>query len=484
MQLPIKQILKKISDYLWEIPQSFRGDMRVPVRIFASEKMLNEILRDRSVWQIVNVATLPGIQKYAMAMPDMHEGYGFPIGGVAATAIEEGGVISPGGIGYDINCGVRLLVSGLIYDEIKPHLVSLTDAIFQAVPSGVGRGGPIKFKEAELDLILKKGAGRAVELGFGSADDLEFCEEQGSMPGAEPACVSEHAKKRGRDQLGTLGSGNHFLEIQRVDKIFYPEAAQVFNLKEGQITVLIHCGSRGLGHQVCTDYVRLMMSRLSEWKINLPDRELVCAPFRSREGQRYFAAMAAAANFAWANRHIIAHQVREAWRAIVGVDDHLRTIYDVAHNVGKIEKYEISGRLKEVVMHRKGATRAFGPDSQEIPARYRPVGQPVLIPGTMGTASYVLVGTEAGIKSSFGSTCHGAGRRMSRAEAKRTVRGSELRQQLEKQGIILRCESDPGLAEEAPLAYKDIEEVVEVVQEAGLARKVARLKPLAVVKGG
>lgn len=472
--------LVKVSDYLWEIPKSFRGDMRVPVRVYASAKMLDEIERDRSLAQIVNVATLPGIQKYALAMPDMHEGYGFPIGGVAATAIEEGGVISPGGIGYDINCGVRLLVSPLTMGEVWPHLEDLTTALFHAVPSGVGRGGKIKIKEPELNRVLANGAAQMVELGYGTHDDLTHCEENGSMPGADPAQVSKRAKDRGRDQLGTLGSGNHFLEVQVVDEIFLPDVAAAFRLPKGAVTVMIHCGSRGLGHQTCTDYVRLMLPHTARWGIVLPDRELACAPFNSPEGQRYFTAMAACANFAWANRHMIAHNVREAWNKVFGASAKLRTVYDVAHNIGKREVHDGRGLL----VHRKGATRAFGPDRREVPEAYRVVGQPVLIPGTMGTSSYVLVGTSEGMGTAFGTSCHGAGRRMSRAQAKRTIRGAELRQALEKRGIVIRCDSDSGLAEEAPEAYKDVEDVVDVVEKAGLAKKVARLKPIAVMKGG
>jgi tRNA-splicing ligase RtcB len=480
--------LKKINDFLWEIPVSFRSDMRVPARIFADERMLEEIFQDRSLWQLVNLTTLPGVVKYALAMPDIHEGYGAPIGGVFATLPNEG-VISPGSIGYDINCGVRLLASALTGEEIEPFLPRLAEEIFHQVPSGVGRGGKIKLSNPELDLVLKKGALRAVELGFGTPEDLEHAEENGSMPGADPSCVSPQAKDRGRDQLGTLGSGNHFLEIQKVDKIFHSEAAKIFGLAENQVTVLIHCGSRGLGHQVCTDYVRLMLPHLSRWQIVLPDRELACAPFNSPEGQRYFKAMIAAANFAWANRHIIAHQVRQAWQRILAGHFsleklELKTVYDVAHNIGKLEKHKINGEIKEVLLHRKGATRAFGPGREEVPSKYQSIGQPVLIPGTMGTASYVLVGSQEGMTMSFGTSCHGAGRRMSRIQAKRTVRGFELRTNLEKQGIIVHCESDSGLAEEAPLAYKNVEEVVEIVDKAGLAQKVARLKPLAVIKGG
>ncbi|MFC1841991.1 RtcB family protein [Candidatus Dependentiae bacterium] len=474
----------KLEDYLYEIPKSYRPDMRVPARVYANEKMLDDIVNDRSLWQLVNISTLPGIQKYSIAMPDIHQGYGFPIGGVAATAIDEGGVISPGGIGYDINCGVRLLVANSNAAELQPYMQKLATEIFHAIPSGVGKGGKLKLNLQDMDKVLRDGAKFMVGLGYGDMSDLEFCEERGCMSAAESAAVSERAKKRGRDQLGTLGSGNHFLEVQVVDKIYDEKAAQAFGLAEGLVTVMIHCGSRGLGHQTCTDYVRTMIKKLPEWGYILPDRELVCAPFTSQEAQDYFAAMAAAANFAWANRHTIAHWTREAWQRILGKDTWLTTIYDVSHNLGKVEKHTIDGVEKKVVMHRKGATRSFGPGRPENPAKYMSVGQPVLIPGTMGTASYVLVGTEECMETAFGTCCHGAGRRMSRSKAKKLVRGSKLREELEARGIIIRCESDPGLAEEAPLAYKDVDNVVSVVHDAKLAKKVARLTPLAVIKGG
>lgn len=476
--------LIKVDEYTWEIPISFRADMRVPARVFANENMIPDVLSDRALWQLVNVATLPGIQKYAFAMPDIHQGYGFPIGGVCASAIEEGGIISPGGIGYDINCGVRLMRANISATDLKPHLAALAQRIFEKVPSGVGRGGKLDFASKELDKFLKLGAHRMVEMGYGTQADLEFCEENGRMAIAEPDLVSEHAKKRGSDQLGTLGSGNHFLEIQVVDEIFDVQAANAFNLHEGDVTVMIHCGSRGLGHQTCTDHVRSMMHKLPQWGYTLPDRELICAPFKSPEGQAYFGAMAACANYAWANRHLIGHWVREAWQEVVGADASLLTVYDISHNIGKVETHEIDGMHKQVVMHRKGATRAFGPGRPEIPAAYRHIGQPVFIPGTMGTASYVLAGTAQGMDVAFGSSCHGAGRKMSRTYAKKHIYGAELRLELEGRGIVICSDSDPGLAEEAPQAYKDIEDVVDTVQGAKLARKVARLKPLAVVKGG
>ena len=478
-----KEALIKIDENLFEIPKSYRSDMRVPARIFVNEQMLDQILTDRSLWQITNVATLPGIQKAAYAMPDIHQGYGFPIGGVAAISVSEGGVISPGGIGYDINCGVRLLVANQSFEEIKPHLQKLADSIFNIVPSGVGKGGDLKFKGAELDKILMNGARRMVELGYGTQDDLNRCEENGCMPGADSRCVSFRAKKRGEDQVGSLGSGNHFLELQKVEEIFEPEIAEAFGLKKDSITVMIHCGSRGLGHQTCTDYVRRMGPKLSEWGIKLPDRELACAPLNSPEGKEYLAAMTAAANYAWANRHMIGHNIRQVWKNILGDSAKLQTVYDVAHNVGKREKHMINGKEVEVIMHRKGATRAFPAGRPELPEVYKNTGHPVLIPGTMGTASYVLTGTKQGLEKAFGSTCHGAGRRMSRAQAKREAHGSTLRAELEKKGIVVCCASDRGLVEEAPLAYKDIHNVIDIVTGAQLAKKVAKLLPVAVIKG-
>lgn len=484
-QIITREDLVKIDDYIYEIPQSFRSDMRVPARVYMSEEMFDDISGDKSLWQLVNIATLPGIQNYAIAMPDIHQGYGFPIGGVAATAIDQGGVISPGGIGYDINCGVRLLVADVTASEIQPYMQKLATEIFHAIPSGVGRGGKLKVNYEQMENVLRHGAKYMIkEFGYGNQNDVEFCEEGGCMAAADASAMSDRAKKRGRDQLGTLGSGNHFLELQVVDKVFDYNAAQAFGLSEGKVTVMIHCGSRGLGHQTCTDHVRVMIRKLPEWDYTLPDRELVCAPFKSQEAQDYFAAMSAAANFAWANRHTIAHWTREAWQRILGDSSWLTTIYDVSHNLGKKETHMINGKKVAVVMHRKGATRSFGPGTPQTPAKYRKVGQPVLIPGTMGTSSYVLAGTQESMEQAFGSCCHGAGRRMSRSKAKKIVRGSQLREELESRGIIIRCESDPGLAEEAPIAYKDVENVVNVVHETKLAKKVARLLPLAVIKGG
>ncbi len=469
----------KINDNLWEIPRSFRKDMRVAARVYISEKMIEEVFRDRSLEQLVNIASLPGIQKYALAMPDIHEGYGFPIGGVAGIDARSG-VISPGGVGYDINCGVRLLRSDILFEDAKEHLESLTDQIQRDVPSGLGRGGPMRLVDRDLNQVLEKGAKWIVGAGYGEPEDLEYCEAGGFLGEADSENVSSKAKSRGRDQLGTLGSGNHFLEIEKVDEIFDRKAAEIFGLSEGKISVLIHTGSRGLGHQVATDYIQLMMRSMPKYNINLPDRELACVPFESFEGKKYFSAMSAAANFAWANRQLVSFWVRKAWEKIFSrKSGSLSVVYDVAHNIAKIEEY---GGIK-LCVHRKGATRAFNPGHPEIPEKYRSVGQPVLIPGSMGTASYVLAGTDYAIKETFGSACHGSGRTMSRHAALREVQGQNLKQELEKKGIIVRAGSIKGLAEEAPSAYKNVDEVVEVVHSAGIAKKVARLKPIAVIKG-
>ena len=464
-----KDSFKKINDYLWEIPKSFRSDMKVPARIYVDEKMLEQIFKDRSLGQLVNVATLPGIINYSLAMPDMHEGYGFPIGGVAAMDIEKG-MISPGGVGYDINCGMKLLRSECSEKEIKPYLDKLATEIQREVPSGLGRGRRIKLDFANLDKILQGGAKRLVEQGYGEKQDVENCEANGCLEQADVSMVSSHAKNRGRDQVGTLGSGNHFLEIQKVDEIFDEEVAKTFNLFKDQVVIMIHTGSRGLGHQIATDYIRIMMQAMLKYNIRLPDRELACVPFNSPEGQKYFKAMSAGANYAWANRQMIAHHIRKVWKSTLGEKtSKLTAVYDVAHNIAKIEKHSVDGKEVEVVMHRKGATRAFP-------------GQPVLIPGSMGTASYVLVGTEQG-KEAWYSTCHGAGRRMSRHAAMRAITGQEVVRNLEQKGILIKCRSMRGIAEEAPLAYKDIDNVVEIVHQAGLSKKVARLVPLAVIKG-
>ena len=460
-----KRDLEKIHDHLWEIPRAYRADMRVPARVYTSEAMLDSILRDRSLEQLVNVATLPGIQKYAIAMPDVHEGYGFPIGGVAAIDAKDG-VISPGGIGYDINCGVRLLRSQMLYGEVRPLIAELAHSIAREVPSGVGRGGSVKLKGQDLDLILRDGAKRAVEMGFGEEDDLRHIESGGRLDGADPDLVSTVARQRGHDQLGTIGSGNHFVEIDRVETIYDEEEAERFNIVKGSIVFQIHTGSRGLGHQVATDSLRVMTKTMAAHNIVVPDRELACAPLSSAEGRDYLSAMSAAANFAFANRQLITAGIRRAWLRELE-DDRVDIIYDVAHNVAKVERYPDVG---EVVVHRKGATRAFP-------------GQPVLIPGSMGTASYLLVGSEAAMQESFGSSCHGAGRLMSRTKARHEIDADELRARLRKQGIVAEAGSSKGLVEEAPEAYKDIDQVIDVVASAGIAKKVARFVPIGVIKG-
>ncbi len=476
-----KKDFRKINNYLWEIPKSFRGDMRVPARVYVSEEMLEDCLRDESIPQLINTSALPGVVNYVMAMPDMHEGYGFPIGGVAATDVENG-VISPGGVGFDINCGMRVLKSEHSEKEIKPYLEKLAAEIQKEVPSGLGRGRQVKLDISQINKILEEGVPKLVEQGYGVEEDAENCEANGKLSRADPDLVSDHAKNRGRDQVGTLGSGNHFLEIQKVEEIFDENAAKVFGLFKDQIVIMIHTGSRGLGHQICTDYLKVMQRAVEKYKISLPDRELACVPFNSPEGQRYFRAMSAGANYAWSNRQMITYYTRKAWRSILGEKENLKLLYDVAHNIAKIEKYNIKGKETELVVHRKGATRAFPPGHPEIPEKYRKVGQPVLIPGSMGTASYILVGQEKG-KEAFYSTNHGAGRAMSRHEAMRRVSGQEEVKRLESKGIIIKCRSLRGIAEEAPLAYKNIESVVEVVHSAGLSKKVAKLVPVAVIKG-
>jgi tRNA-splicing ligase RtcB len=477
--------MKRISSVLWEIPASFRDDMRVPVRIFADEDLLEATFGDRSLEQAVNASTLPGLVSHVVVMPDVHQGYGFPIGGVAATQLPDG-VISPGGIGYDINCGVRLLSSQITLEEAQPHMNDLASALYANCPSGVGVKGSIRLRPKDLDEVLRNGSRWTLKNGYARREDLECTEEMGNLDAADPEAVSPRAKKRGQPQLGTLGAGNHFIEVDVVDQVFHPQAAAAMGLQQGMITLQIHCGSRGLGHQVCSDYVRELQGAVRRYGIQLPDRELVCAPLDSPEGKRYLAAMSCAANYAFANRQILTHHARRSFEQVLAgkaEDWDLKQVYDIAHNIGKIEEHVIDGTPTKVCVHRKGATRAFGPGFEGLPAQYRSLGQPVLVPGSMGTASWVLVGTEASMIQSFGSTCHGAGRVMSRTRAKKTVWGSDLRKELEGKGINIRAGSMPGLAEEAPQAYKDVNAVVDVVVEAGIASKVARLRPLAVIKG-
>jgi tRNA-splicing ligase RtcB len=473
--------IRRIDDTLWEIPAESRPDMRVPARVFADRELLDAIAGDRSLEQLQNVATLPGIVGAALAMPDIHQGYGFPVGGLAATEVPDG-VVSPGGVGYDINCGVRLLAAPFAAGELGGRREALVDAIARAVPAGAGKDGALELRGSELERVLSEGAPALVEArGIGTRDDLERSESGGRLHGADPQHVSERARQRGRPQLGTLGSGNHFIEVQRVDRLFDRAAAEAFGLRKGQVTVLIHSGSRGLGHQVCTDYVRRMDAVLGRHGIELPDRQLSCAPIGSPEGQAYLGAMAAAANFAWANRQAIAHRIREAIGRVVGerAARETRQVYDVAHNVAKIERH--GGR--EVCVHRKGATRAFPPGAADLPAAYAGAGQPVFIPGSMGTSSFVLAGRQGSMERSFGTTCHGAGRSLSRTAARKRIGGAELRRELEGRGIAVRSPSNRGLAEEAPFAYKDVERVVGVVERAGLAARVAQLVPIGVVKG-
>ena len=476
--------LRRIDDELWEVPVGTVAGMRAPARVFADRELLAAIERDRSLEQLANVATLPGIVDAALAMPDIHQGYGFPVGGVAATEASGEGVISPGGVGYDINCGVRLLALPLAYDELHgERRERLVHELARRVPVGTGgRGAREGLRGANLDRVLSLGPRALLEdLGIGSEEELSFTESGGRLPGADPAAVSPRARERGAGQIGTLGSGNHFLELQRVEAVYDEAAAEAFGLGLGRLTILIHSGSRGLGHQVCTDFVKRMDSRLAHYGIELPDRQLSCAPVESPEGGDYLRAMAAAANFAWANRAALAHRVREAIGSVLGSDLARRThqVYDVAHNVAKLEQH--GGR--KVCVHRKGATRAFPPGHPEIPPEYATAGQPVFIPGSMGTASYVLAGRPGAMLRSFGTTCHGAGRRMSRTAVRRAVDGGALRRRLEADGIVVRALSARGLAEEAPEAYKDVDRVVEIVERAGLAARVVRLRPIGVVKG-
>lgn len=472
--------LVRVDEMLWEIPAAARADMRVPARVFADPELLHDIAEDRALEQLQNVATLPGIVEAALAMPDIHQGYGFPVGGVAAMELPDG-VVSPGGVGYDINCGVRLLALPMSEQEIGTRRESLVHELSRAVPAGAGRHGRLVLGDTDLAAVLATGPRALVPRGIGREDDLERTESQGCLPGADLAAVSDRARQRGAGQLGTMGAGNHFIELQRVAEVFDPDAGAAFGLQPDQVTVLIHSGSRGLGHQVCTDHVRAMDAVQARYGIVLPDRQLACAPASCPEGRAYLAAMAAAANFAFANRHMIAHSVREAIGHVLGPSaaTATRQVYDVAHNIAKTEHH--GGR--DLLVHRKGATRAFPAGSIEIPAAYRGVGQPVFIPGSMGTASYVLAGDQRAMDRSFGTICHGAGRAMSRTRARKQITGSRLRRELQSRGIIIRCPSNKGLAEEAPFAYKDVDHVIRVVEQAGLARRVARLEPLGVVKG-
>jgi tRNA-splicing ligase RtcB len=478
--------LEKLDEYSWSIPK-YKPGMRVPGMVFADKNLLEKMQTDRTLQQCANVTHLPGIYKYSITLPDGHEGYGFPIGGVAATDYDEG-VISPGGVGYDINCGVRLLTTNLSEGDIRPKLSALTNTIFENVPCGLGsRRTDFRVTLGDLERAVTDGVGWVIDQGLGWHEDAEHCEEHGCMKNANPDKVSATAKSRGLQQIGTLGSGNHFLEVQKVDRIFDQGIAKTFGIThEGQVAAMIHCGSRGFGHQICSDYLRVMERAISKYKIILPDRELACAPGKSNEAQDYYQAMACAVNYAFANRQAIMHWVRQSFRQVFKEDPEkfgLKLVYDVAHNIAKIENHRISGEGKRVWVHRKGATRAFPPGNPEIPADYSSAGQPVLIPGSMGTSSWLLVGTEKAMDISFGSTAHGAGRMMSRAAAKRNYWGGDIKKALEQRGIQVRAASSVVLAEEADPAYKNVDAVAEVSDRIGIATKVARLVPLAVVKG-
>jgi len=478
--------LIKIDDYRWKIPVSYKTGMRVPGLIYASKEMLESIREEQALEQVVNVAFLPGIVGYSFAMPDIHWGYGFPIGGVAAMDIKNG-VISPGGVGYDINCGVRLLSTNLSEAEVRPKINQLINALFHNIPSGLGSEGKIKTSQKEMNQLMVEGARWAVKRGLGFEEDLDVTEEGGCLSGADPSKISDKAVKRGMPQAGTLGSGNHFLEIQVVKEIFDPHTASIMGITEiGQILVLIHTGSRGFGHQICTDHLRVMEQAVSKYEIKLPDRQLACAPIESKEGKDYLAAMACAANYAWVNRQCIAHWVRESFSGIFGKSPEklgMRQVYDIAHNIAKIEEHAIDGRNVKVCVHRKGATRAFATGHKDIPTRYKEVGQPVLVPGDMGRCSFVAVGTERAMSETFGSTCHGAGRILSRGAARRGIRGADIIRELESRGIIVKAESVSALAEEASQAYKDVTEVMNVVHQAGISRRIAMAIPMGVIKG-
>ncbi|MCX5997228.1 MAG: RtcB family protein [Chloroflexi bacterium] len=478
--------LNKIDDYRWEIPQDYKTGMRVAGRIYADEAMLGAIREEQSLEQVANVAFLPGIVGCSMAMPDIHWGYGFPIGGVAATRVRDG-VISPGGVGYDINCGVKLLRTDLDEDEVMPRIRELVNHLFHNVPSGLGSEGKIKLNDREMEEVLSSGAGWAVKRGYGTPLDLEFTEEQGCMKVADPGKVSDKAKQRGMPQLGTLGSGNHFLEVQVVREIYDAEAAGAMGITHaGQVLMLIHTGSRGLGHQVCDDYLRVMGEAVRRYGIVLPDRQLACAPVESEEGRDYLSAMACAANYAWANRMCIAHWVRDSFSQVLGRKPGqigMEQVYDVAHNIAKIEDHVIEGRKQALCVHRKGATRAFLAGQEGIPGRYRHIGQPVLIPGDMGRCSFIAVGTERAMAETFGSTCHGAGRLQSRGAAKRGMRGTDVAAELASRGIHIKTGNRGALAEEASSAYKDVVDVVRAAQGAGIIRKVAMAAPIGVIKG-
>jgi len=483
---PFNGPFERIDECRWRIPKSYRPDMRVDGIVYADDVLVELIRHDQSLEQVANVATLPGIVQNSLAMPDIHFGYGFCIGGVAATDPLEGGVVSPGGVGYDINCGVRLLKSNLTEADVKPHLQKLVDRLFANVPTGVGKSGLVKFDHRELRQLMQTGSAFVIERGLGWNSDVECTESGGRLDGADPDLVSDRAYQRGYDQCGTLGSGNHFLEVQVVDHVFDAKCASVMGLEKDRVTVMIHSGSRGLGYQVCEDYLKVLRDAPRKFGIELPDRQLVCAPVHSDEGQKYLAAMRAAANFAWCNRQILGHLARQTFAQVFEQPAErlgMHVIYDVAHNIAKMEPYEVDGESKSLCVHRKGATRAFPPGHHEIPQRYRSIGQPVLIPGDMGRASYVLVGADGSMRDTFGSTCHGAGRQMSRTAAIKASKGRSIHRELLERGVIARARGRTGLEEEQPDAYKDVNEVVHVVERAGISKRVCRLRPIGVIKG-
>ena len=479
-------VIEKLNEFEFKINVDDSKKMNVPVTIYADDNLILKMSEDRTLDQAVNVSTLPGVRKHVVVLPDGHEGYGFPVGGVAATDMEEG-VISPGGVGYDINCGVRLLRSNLNVNQVKPHLKDLVNELFNSIPSGVGSEGAIKLTRSELDELLIEGVNWAIEHGYGYKEDSEVCEEKGRMIGANPESVSDTARKRGSPQLGSLGSGNHFLEIQQIQEIFDENAAKVMGLEKGKITVLIHCGSRGFGHQVCSDYLRYSEKSLKKYNIELIDRELACVPNNSIEGENYRKAMYSALNFAWSNRQIITHFTRKTFEKIfssseTGLD--MKLVYDVAHNIAKVERHKVDGEgMRDLVIHRKGATRAFPAGMEQVPEKYRQIGQPVIIPGSMGTASWILVGNKKSLDLSFGSTAHGAGRTMSRGAAKRSYTVEKVKADLDSKGIYIKALTKNGIVEETPLAYKDVDSVVNVSDKLGIATKVAKLVPIGVIKG-
>ncbi|MDD5772111.1 MAG: RtcB family protein [bacterium] len=477
--------LEKIDEYRWLIPKSFQDGMRVPGLIYTTEQLIKDLRMDQTPVQVANVACLPGILKYSMAMPDIHWGYGFPIGGVAACGLKDG-VISPGGVGYDINCGVRLMRTDLCADEIENKMEELLNKLFNNIPSGLGTKGKIRLSNKELREVLVKGSAWAVKKGYGWPEDIELTEGNGCLPGADPDKVSERAMERGRPQSGTLGSGNHFLEVQEVVEIYNPEIADVFGLRKGQVMVMMHSGSRGLGYQVCDDYLKVMGRAVSKYNFSLPDRQLACAPINSPEGKDYFSAMAAAANYAWANRQWLMHWTREVFSDVFAASPEklgMSLVYDVTHNIAKFEDHEIEGKIQKVCVHRKGATRSFCPGHPDLPEKYKISGQPVIIPGDMGRNSYVMVGTKKAMEETFGSTCHGAGRLMSRTSAMKAASGKQIYDELSNRNILVRTGNIRTLSEEAPAAYKNVNEIVDIVHGAGLSLKVAKLRPLGVIKG-